>query len=382
MQPTHHSVLGFGLLKVSDQSSSACREATTFDPEIRWNGRGAATATQASPFESADWFDNLAATCPAPNQTVRILSARDNKGTSELPLRQRYDGKFEALANFYSPLYGPVRSSDEAATAHAPRFARWVANSSTPWLQLGPLDPASPFWQRFAQSLRETGFWTDHHFATANWHHPCNGVDWAGYLASRPSRLRNTIVRTRRKLQADASVALEVLDQRTSVDDMARAVTAFEEVYARSWKRPEPFPDFMRSMCDMAHAQGWLRVGLCHIDGVPVAAQVWLVKGGVASIFKLAYDEAHARRGVGTAMSAAMFEHVLDVDRVHEVDFLSGDDAYKAEWMDCRRERFGLVAFNPRTARGLAAAAHHFGGKAWRRLHAWMKARVQRPTPP
>jgi len=362
-------------------SVPVCREVTAFNPTSCWHIGGAAIAAQTPVFQTAAWFENLAATCPAPNQTVTILSVRDSEGGTELPLRRERGGKINALSNFYSPLFGPVRTSEAAAVAHAPKFAQWMAQHGTPWLHLGPLDPASPFWLRFSQSLREAGFWTDHHFASANWHYPSNGVDWASYLAGRPSRLRNTIVRTLRKLQADAATRLEVLDQHVPADAMARAVAAFEHVYALSWKRPEPFPDFMASMCKMAHARGWLRVGLCHVGGVPVAAQVWLVKDGVASIFKLA-QKAHARRGVGTALSATMFQHVLDVDQVHEVDFLSGDDAYKSEWMACRRERVGLVAFNPRTAQGLAAAAHHFGGKFWRGMRGWVLAGRRRPTPP
>jgi hypothetical protein len=34
--------------------------------------------------------------------------------------------------------------------------------------------------------------------------------------------------------------------------------------------------------------------------------------------------------------------------------------------MSHRAERWGLIAFNPRTAHGLTAAARHFGGRALR----------------
>jgi len=60
-------------------------------------------------------------------------------------------------------------------------------------------------------------------------------------------------------------------------------------------------------------------------------------------------------------------QHALDIDRVHEVDYLTGDDAYKKDWMSARRERWGMVAFNPRTPRGLLEAAWHFGTRATKR---------------
>jgi CelD/BcsL family acetyltransferase involved in cellulose biosynthesis len=36
--------------------------------------------------------------------------------------------------------------------------------------------------------------------------------------------------------------------------------------------------------------------------------------------------------------------HVLDVDRAAVVDYLTGDDAYKRDWMSHRRERVGVSA--------------------------------------
>lgn len=70
----------------------------------------------------------------------------------------------------------------------------------------------------------------------------------------------------------------------------------------------------------------------------------------------------------GSVLSAELMRHVMDVDRVREVDFLSGDDAYKADWMAHRRERIGLVAFDQRHWRGWLAALRHRAGR-WRR--AW-----------
>jgi hypothetical protein len=35
-------------------------------------------------------------------------------------------------------------------------------------------------------------------------------------------------------------------------------------------------------------------------------------------------------------------EYVIDTDKVEEIDFLTGNDAYKQEWMSDRRECFAL----------------------------------------
>lgn len=330
----------------------------------------ALSCNSASPFSALEWFETLARTCAVPHSRLHLLTMATPEGESLLPLRQLQDGTVEGLSNFYTPCFAPAHSHPEALAAHAPHQARWLARQDISQLRLSPLDADGAFRVAFTQALRDQGFCVARHFAFGNWYQPCQGMDWAHYLASRPSRLRNTIVRTRKKLQADPSFRLVVLDAGTPADEMATATATFEAVYNRSWKRPEPYPEFIGSFARWAHAKGWLRIGLCFLDGQPVAAQLWIVARGVASIYKLAYDEAYAKRGVGTVLSAALFEHALDVDHVREIDFLTGDDGYKAEWMARRRVLEGLVAFNPRTARGLARAARHYGGQAWQRLRA------------
>ena len=49
----------------------------------------------------------------------------------------------------------------------------------------------------------------------------------------------------------------------------------------------------------------------------------------------------------GQAVDAALFQHVIDIDRVTLLDFGTGNDAYKAEWMEEVRERFRLEIFWP-----------------------------------
>jgi len=63
---------------------------------------------------------------------------------------------------------------------------------------------------------------------------------------------------------------------------------------------------------------------------------------------------------------------------VTEVDYLSGDDGYKKDWMSQRRERWGILALNPRTPRGVLAIARHVGGRAVKRVALSMAKSFQR----
>jgi CelD/BcsL family acetyltransferase involved in cellulose biosynthesis len=93
-----------------------------------------------------------------------------------------------------------------------------------------------------------------------------------------------------------------------------------------------------------------------------MAAQIWLVCAGTAYIIKLAYHQSYAKYSAGSVLTAHLMRHVVDVDKVMEIDYLIGDDAYKRDWTPLRRERHGIIAFNLHTIRGCLAAVRHFVG--------------------
>ena len=123
-------------------------------------------------------------------------------------------------------------------------------------------------------------------------------------------------------------------------------------------------------------ARGWLRLGIAWSGDVPIAAQFWFTINRRAYIYKLAYDEAFSKLSAGTVLSAHMFRHALDVDRVVEIDYLTGDDPYKQAWMTHRRERVGVIACNPRTLRGATRALYEAMGALRQKLRARQPATI------
>lgn len=321
-------------------------------------------------FEQQAWFDLLLRdgmeVSPESVQMVPLLS-KAGRQVGSLPLMHPQGvHMLKSVDTYYSPVFGPIwrtPAGEHVDWADATRCIRQLPFASV--LQMQPLEPDGLFLAQMQPALRFAGYAVDRFFCFGNWYHLTQGQTFEAYWAQRPSRLRHTVERARRRLDQKHAWRTEVLSHVGPA--VVRAVDAFQSVYARSWKQPEPCPDFMPGLIRMAADTGALRLGQLWLDGEVVASQVWLVHGGKASIYKLAYVPGHEKLSLGSVLTAALMQHVIDCDKVAEVDYLMGDDAYKQDWMTHRRERVGLIAFDRRRWRGLLAWGRHHAGRHVRR---------------
>jgi hypothetical protein len=344
-------------------------------------------AGRQSIFLELPWFQNFVQTAMAPEERARIYTAADPQGAPAGMLLMRSPQsssslrKLESLSNYYSCFYAahlapPAGNSSATLRALTKAFAeekpRWDA------VEIKPLDVDSKEFPQLVEAFKAAGFVVQTYFSFGNWYLRVNGRSFKEYSESLPSVLKNTLSRKRKKLEKTGRAKIEIVTGGPGLD---AAIEAYMKVYLSSWKQPEPFPQFVPGLIRMCAAMGSLRLGIIHVDGEPAAAQLWMVHHGNALIYKLAYDERFADLSVGTILSATLFEHALDVDKVTEVDYLSGDDAYKKDWMSQRRERWGILALNPRTPRGVLAIARHIGGRAVKRAAVSLAKPFQRGNP-
>ena len=331
-------------------------------------------------FQTPLWFENLFATALRHASDAQLFLVRDLRDPEIqlcLPMARisvqptRFSPrKLFGLANYYSSLFGPIAGTRALECGDIYRALAAAIKHDRPAcdiVDLHPLDVDSPFFSNMRSALSKEGFIVDTYSCFGNWYLQVGGRSFDEYFTSLPSQLRNTIKRKRRRLKDTGSAKLTVFTEANEA--LTAAIDAYLQVYLRSWKVPEPFPEFIPSLCRIAAREGWLRLGLLSIDDQPIAAQIWFVKNGQALIYKLAYDERFADMSGGTLVSAALMQHVIDIDKVAEVDYLTGDDAYKRDWMSHRRERRGIVAFNSGTAAGWTSAIRHGAGRIARALH-------------
>lgn len=298
---------------------------------------------RGSIFERLDWFRLTERHCPPPG---KLLVIRAQEGDCRAWLFLKVDGgKAVGLANWYSFDFGAILKCSDRHRGYALAEALIGAlrRNGVDALELGPLHGGD------ALSLSMPGIMWLHRVSptTTRWGMNMQGMDFAAYWAKRPSRLRHT---AERKAKAAG------LDIRIHTAFSEEAWADYERVYAGSWKPKEGSPAFLRALAKMEGQAGTLRLGIAGKDGRPVATQLWLTEGGLASIHKLAYAEDAKELSPGTVLTMEMFRHALDVDRVHSIDFGLGDDAYKADWVDHSRPMYRLVAYDLLSLGGLRRA--------------------------
>ncbi|MFI4928424.1 MAG: GNAT family N-acetyltransferase [Burkholderiales bacterium] len=332
-----------------------------------------------NPFACSEWIhhfiDQIA------EDDWRILALGGTASDAYLALAYRHAAtpwRCMSLANYYASLYSPLASvaSLPGERAAAMRGVVQDLSSARPrvaTLQFAPLDAQSPDTAALIDELRSQGWYARHYFAFGNWTLPCEGLAFESYIASRESKVRHTLERKAKKLHACGS--LEIV---TEPVDVARGMDAWDAIYGRSWKQPEPYPDFVRGWARRCAERGWLRLGIASVEGKPIAAQFWFTMARRAYIFKLAYDEEYSKWSAGTVLTAHMFRHALESDRVVEIDYLTGDDPYKSAWMTHRRERIGVLACNLRSSRGVWSAAREMAGS----LSAPLRQRLREAAAP
>lgn len=328
-------------------------------------------------FYTLPWFENLAryGLAPQAGQTppCQLLLVQDAASASLVCLPLLGGRNLQSLSNYYSSLYGPLvwTMENPAQLAIAPATWRAIGQhlqqhpARWPVITLSPLDLDAPFIEPLQTGLKQAGYWTGRFFCFGNWYLVVAQRSFATYAANLPSALRHSIERGQRRLSQQGTWGIHI--QQSPDVGLEEAIAHFVHVYNQSWKSAEPNPQFIPQLIRMAAAQGWLRLGVLMLDGQAIAAQLWLVKSGKASIYKLAYVKGFERLSAGSVLTHALMRQVIDIDQVAEVDYLTGDDAYKRDWMSHRRERWGLVAFNPRTLRGLWLAGKHFIGQLFKR---------------
>lgn len=322
------------------------------------------------------WYRNLVNAVYQRHPGVRFyVLRRGGRPVAALPIlaaEEPFGQRVESLSNYYTALYAPLVAPELKARDLLPLvFAVRKAHAPLSRIRLAPMDPQAHGYRVLLDALRLSGLVPFPFYCFGNWFLKVES-DWPAYLAGRGGTLRNTIKRMGKKFAAEGG-SLQLVQ---GVDEASAGLDAYERVYAASWKVAEPHVGFVPGLVQTCAERGWLRLGVAWLKDVPIAAQIWMVADGKAYIYKVAYHEDYKAFAPGTLLTSMLMQHAIETDSVREVDYLIGDDPYKKTWMSDRRERWGLVAYNPGSIRGLAGLAIEVAGRTVKSLRSRFQRRV------
>jgi hypothetical protein len=285
---------------------------------------------QGAPFDRLDWWHLLAEHCAL---RPHLAVAREGGDSAVLALAGT-GAHLTQLANWYTFRFRPVVTPGADRAALLGKLARDLSGKARRVTLTGlPGEDADVL----ASAFGAAGWLAWREQSDINHVLTLAGRDYAAFLAGRPGKLRTTLKRKSGK------VSTQVL---TQFD--AEVWAAYEDIYAESWKPEEGSPAFLRAFAQAEGAAGRLRLGIARSPkGQAIAAQMWTVEGGTAFIHKLAHRESAKPLSPGSVLSAALFRHVIDTDTVAMIDFGTGDDPYKRDWMEEVRLRYRLDLVRP-----------------------------------
>jgi len=317
--------------------------------------------SKVSMFFTREWFETLSATALEEGQSLLLVAVVDEQRVDEasideteadksrllalLPLLESGDEHWRSCSHRYSALYSLLLAEDRQDDI-LDCLAQGLGQLPFRTLRLEPVADDDSNLIKLRTVLESRGFECHRNFFFYNWYHLTRGQSFDEYMAERPAQLRNTIARKRRKLERERDCSIRMYRG----SDVEQALTDYHAAYSSSWKAYEQYASLLDALAINLAVPHWTRLAVLYIDGEAAAAQLWFVVQGKASIFRLAYDEAWKQYSPGSILTAWLMQYVIDTDRVEEIDFLTGNESYKQDWMSQRRTRSRLVLGRKREA--------------------------------
>ena len=290
-------------------------------------------------FFSRPWFEIMEKYALNEDQDMLLaVVINDKQLQAILPLKKDAGKNYQSMTHNYSSLFS-LLITDENQTEILNCLVQGLHQIPLQSITFMPVDQHDSKLLLFQQIMQTNGYECLQKFRFYNWFHRTQGASFAEYMAHRPSRLRNTIARKQRKLEREQDYNIRLF----LGEEVPGAMEDYYRAYKASWKADEQFGHILDDLIHRFSSLDWPRLAIIYIDGQPAAAQIWFVVKDKANIFRLVYDESWKHYSPGSILTQFLMEYVLNTDGVKEIDFLTGNEQYKQDWMSERRERWALT---------------------------------------
>jgi len=156
------------------------------------------------------------------------------------------------------------------------------------------------------------------------------------YLATLGKSLRYDV----RKLDKSMFQEGKATIQTYGPEDAQEGLAIFYELHNRRWKERGQWwggafvgrtVPFHREWVEMAARQGWLRLSVLRLEGVPIGAIYGMAMGPTTFFYQSGFSPEHKSVSPGTLLVAHTIRTAIEEGRRH-FDFMRGDEPYKRRW--------------------------------------------------
>lgn len=177
--------------------------------------------------------------------------------------------------------------------------------------------------------------------------------DWETFFASRFGRERRQQIRRKERRLAGRSPVFNVID--SAPDGGATALERLRAVRQHASYRGEERASifnseakraFFAEVAESFSRRGWLRAAVLDIDGQPAAFRFSFEYAGTYFDYYHGFDQGFDALSPGQVLLAHTMEECFRRG-LREVDFLRGDEPWKAVWTDRRRKHVRIRVFRP-----------------------------------
>jgi CelD/BcsL family acetyltransferase involved in cellulose biosynthesis len=301
-----------------------------------------------------------------------ITVRREGELVGLLPM-QRRGGRLRSVANWHSPVFGPLVLDDAARDAVLDQL--FGAGRSS--VELSLLD--DELLASIGDSARGAGRRVVKRTIAS-----CPVVEMGDcfeeYERGLSRNRRRSLRRGRRCLEAEGDLTFDI---HTGLDGLDGALEELFAVELSGWKGRRGTAiasngntrGFYSDVAHWAAARGWLRLAALRVDGRAIACDYSIAFDGTWFSLKSGYDEDYRRFGPGALLLREELRHCFE-QGVTSLELLGTEDAFKLSWTERSSERARLHAFD-RSVAGLAHWSLVTGRDGLRPALHWLRSRVR-----
>jgi CelD/BcsL family acetyltransferase involved in cellulose biosynthesis len=170
--------------------------------------------------------------------------------------------------------------------------------------------------------------------------------DFAGYLASRSPKMRETVRRRRRRAAAAGACELRVFGPEETAAVLAW-LPRLEEERRRRWRSRGLPPGWLAALVREGLPAGVVHASALRLDGRDMAWNLGFYLNGVLYGYVKGFDPAFQALSPGSVHLGLLIEWLF-ARGGHTLDFMLGAEAYKADWTDGEEVAVVSLAFDSR----------------------------------